>query len=110
MRKTQFTALANRPDNCGATVFRFEFMNDLAIPCMLMRGGTSKGPLFLASDLPVDAHTRDDVLLSLMGSPDVRQRSPTRFHERLARLFLWPPLVCWDCMTRFHAFVLPLSS
>jgi len=44
------------------------------------------------------------------GSPDVRQRSPTRFHERLARLFLWPPFVCWDCMTRFHAFVLPLSS
>ena len=48
-------------------------MNDLAIPCMLMRGGTSKGPLFLAPDLPVDAHARDDVLLSLMGSPDIRQ-------------------------------------
>lgn len=48
-------------------------MNDIAIPCMLMRGGTSKGPLFLASDLPADAEARNDVLLSLMGSPDIRQ-------------------------------------
>lgn len=48
-------------------------MNDLAVPCMLMRGGTSKGPIFLASDLPTDADARDGVLLSLMGSPDIRQ-------------------------------------
>ena len=48
-------------------------MNDAAVSCMLMRGGTSKGPLFLASDLPRDATDRDNVLLSLMGSPDVRQ-------------------------------------
>ncbi|HEX9277707.1 MAG TPA: 4-oxalomesaconate tautomerase [Casimicrobiaceae bacterium] len=48
-------------------------MNDVAIPCMLMRGGTSKGPLFLASDLPGDANARDELLLSLMGSPDIRQ-------------------------------------
>ena len=44
-----------------------------AIPCTLMRGGTSKGPFFLASDLPSDAHTRDRVLLAAMGSPDSRQ-------------------------------------
>jgi 2-methylaconitate cis-trans-isomerase PrpF len=48
-------------------------MNDLAIPCMVMRGGTSKSPLFLASDLPADVRTRDKLLLSLMGSPDIRQ-------------------------------------
>src|SRR5438105_15426261 len=48
-------------------------MTDLAIPCMVMRGGTSKGPLFLATDLPADALTRDQVLLSVMGSPDIRQ-------------------------------------
>lgn len=48
-------------------------MNHVAIPCMLMRGGTSKGPLFLASDLPGDANARDELLLSLMGSPDIRQ-------------------------------------
>jgi len=43
------------------------------IPCTLMRGGTSKGPFFLASDLPPDPEQRDRVLLALMGSPDARQ-------------------------------------
>jgi 4-oxalomesaconate tautomerase len=38
-----------------------------------MRGGTSKGPFFLASDLPRDAKLRDRVLLAVMGSPDARQ-------------------------------------
>ena len=46
---------------------------ETAIPCMLMRGGTSKGPFFLQTDLPSDTATRDRVLLALMGSPDVRQ-------------------------------------
>jgi 4-oxalomesaconate tautomerase len=44
-----------------------------AIPCYFMRGGTSKGPFFLASDLPQDIATRDKVLLAVMGSPDKRQ-------------------------------------
>lgn len=44
-----------------------------AVPCCLMRGGTSKGPFFLASDLPQDAAQRNQVLLSAMGSPDPRQ-------------------------------------
>jgi 4-oxalomesaconate tautomerase len=43
------------------------------IPCTLMRGGTSKGPFFLATDLPSDAELRDRVLLAAMGSPDIRQ-------------------------------------
>ncbi|MDB6454116.1 4-oxalomesaconate tautomerase [Falsirhodobacter sp. 20TX0035] len=44
-------------------------MNDLqSIPCVLMRGGTSKGPFFLASDLPNDTALRDQILLSVMGS------------------------------------------
>ncbi|MDQ0771387.1 4-oxalomesaconate tautomerase [Pseudarthrobacter defluvii] len=43
------------------------------IPCLLMRGGTSKGALFLASDLPQDPTERDDLLLRIMGSPDPRQ-------------------------------------
>ena len=43
------------------------------IPCMMMRGGTSKGAFFLASDLPTDAAARDRVLLAVMGSPDKRQ-------------------------------------
>jgi 4-oxalomesaconate tautomerase len=45
----------------------------VAIPCMLMRGGTSKGAYFLASDLPQDAASRDLALLGIMGSPDKRQ-------------------------------------
>src|SRR5437762_4817596 len=44
-----------------------------AIPCLFMRAGTSRGPFFKASDLPADVPTRDRVLLSVMGSPDVRQ-------------------------------------
>lgn len=44
-----------------------------AIPCVMMRGGTSKGAYFLASDLPADTATRDRVLLAAMGSPDPRQ-------------------------------------
>lgn len=38
-----------------------------------MRGGTSKGPFFLASDLPAADALRDRVLLAAMGSPDPRQ-------------------------------------
>ncbi len=48
-------------------------MRQRAIPAVLMRGGTSKGPYFLAADLPADRETRDRVLLAVMGSPDVRQ-------------------------------------
>ena len=43
------------------------------LPCMLMRGGTSKGAYFLAGDLPADPHERDQVLLRVMGTPDPRQ-------------------------------------
>src|SRR5262245_55927963 len=35
---------------------------------MLMRGGTSKGLYFLASDLPEDPEERDATLLAAMGS------------------------------------------
>ena len=40
-----------------------------SIPCVIMRGGTSRGPYFLLSDLPKDVQQRDAVLLSAMGSP-----------------------------------------
>ena len=40
------------------------------VPAMWMRGGTSKGGYFLASDLPTN---RDAFLLRAMGSPDPRQ-------------------------------------
>lgn len=43
------------------------------IPCMWMRGGTSKGAYFLAEDLPSDTQARDKCLLKIMGSPDKLQ-------------------------------------
>ncbi len=38
------------------------------VRCTLMRGGTSKGLYFLASDLPGDPGERDALLLAIMGS------------------------------------------
>ena len=43
------------------------------IDVVWMRGGTSKGGYFLASDLPHDVAARDALLLGVMGSPDPRQ-------------------------------------
>lgn len=43
------------------------------IPCLLMRGGTSKGVFFLENDLPADPIERDQTLMKVMGSPDVKQ-------------------------------------
>ena len=43
------------------------------IPCVLMRGGSSKGLFFLAESLPDDTVARDRLLLAAMGSPDLRQ-------------------------------------
>jgi 4-oxalomesaconate tautomerase len=43
------------------------------IPCLFMRGGTSKGAFFLASELPADPGERDELLLRIMGTPDPRQ-------------------------------------
>jgi 4-oxalomesaconate tautomerase len=40
-----------------------------AIPCMLIRGATSKGAYFLATDLPSSKKERDALLLSTMGPP-----------------------------------------
>jgi len=43
------------------------------IACLWMRGGTSKGAVFLAEDLPAAQAERDALLLAIMGSPDPRQ-------------------------------------
>jgi 4-oxalomesaconate tautomerase len=44
-----------------------------SLKCMWMRGGTSKGAYFLASDIPADVKERDALLLRVMGSPDSHQ-------------------------------------
>ncbi|KKX33126.1 4-oxalomesaconate tautomerase [Rhizobium sp. LC145] len=48
-------------------------MSEDGIPCLWMRGGSSKGAYFLASDLPANPKERDELLLRIMGSPDPRQ-------------------------------------
>ncbi len=44
-----------------------------AIPYMQIRGGSSKGVYFLASDLPKEEALRNKVLLAVMGGGDARQ-------------------------------------
>lgn len=39
-----------------------------SLPCALMRGGTSRGPVFLASDLPERIDERDAALIGALGS------------------------------------------
>lgn len=49
-------------------------MNDLnRIKCMMYRAGTSKGAYFLDKDLPSNKEQRHNLLLKIMGSPDIRQ-------------------------------------
>jgi probable AcnD-accessory protein PrpF len=45
-------------------------MQQLRIPAVYMRGGTSKGVFFLAEDLPADREQRDRILMRVIGSPD----------------------------------------
>ena len=41
-----------------------------AIPCAVLRGGTSRGVYFRPEDLPDDASARDRILLQVVGGPD----------------------------------------
>jgi 2-methylaconitate cis-trans-isomerase PrpF len=43
------------------------------IPCVIQRGGTSKGIYIHEKDLPKDPEIRKRVILSIFGSPDRRQ-------------------------------------
>jgi len=43
------------------------------IPCVIMRGGTSRGPYFLANDLPIDWQSRKEILIAAMGAGDQLQ-------------------------------------
>ena len=44
-----------------------------AIPCVIMRGGTSKGIFIKSNHLPAEPAMRDRAILSIFGSPDPRQ-------------------------------------
>ena len=43
------------------------------IPCVIQRGGTSKGVYLHEKDLPRDPELRTKLILSIFGSPDIRQ-------------------------------------
>jgi methylitaconate Delta-isomerase len=45
----------------------------ISVPCLFMRGGSSRGGFFLDSDLPRDPAQRHALLLAAYGSPDERQ-------------------------------------
>jgi 2-methylaconitate cis-trans-isomerase PrpF len=45
----------------------------VSIKCTLMRGGTSKGVYILEKELPQDPKLREKIILSIYGSPDLRQ-------------------------------------
>ena len=43
------------------------------IPCVMMRGGTSRGAFLLAEHLPEDQTQRDKILMAIMGSGNDRE-------------------------------------
>ena len=49
-------------------------MNQAAVRCMLIRGGTSKGVYLLAGDLPPARDARDAMLLAAASFTASRQR------------------------------------
>ncbi len=49
-------------------------MDQISVPAVFMRGGTSKGLFFRAEDLPADRAARDRFFLAALGSPDPHGR------------------------------------
>jgi 2-methylaconitate cis-trans-isomerase PrpF len=47
--------------------------DQIGIPCVFMRGGTSRGAVLHAADLPADLELRKRLILGIYGSPDIRQ-------------------------------------
>ncbi len=45
----------------------------IAIPCVIMRGGTSNGIFIKSNHLPADQKKKEAAIMAIFGSPDVRQ-------------------------------------
>jgi 4-oxalomesaconate tautomerase len=68
------------------------------VRCMIMRGGSSKGAYFVASDLPDDPADRDRMLLAIMGSPDARQIDGIGgAHPLTSKVAIVAPAASQDC-------------
>jgi 2-methylaconitate cis-trans-isomerase PrpF len=48
-------------------------INQRAVRCVVLRGGTSRGVYFHEADLPADPQQRDKILMAVIGSGDPRQ-------------------------------------
>lgn len=48
-------------------------MEQMRMRCAILRAGTSKGIFIHENDLPVNAEERDQTILKIFGSPDIRQ-------------------------------------
>ncbi len=53
--------------------------DQVAVRCVLMRGGTSKAMFFHEADVPAAGPARDRFLMRAMGTPDVLQRAGGNF-------------------------------
>ncbi len=47
--------------------------DQVGVRCALMRGGTSRGAVLRAEDLPANRGLRERLILAIYGSPDLRQ-------------------------------------
>lgn len=45
----------------------------IAVPCAIIRGGTSKGVFLKQKDIPAEKEKRDKLIQAIFGSPDIRQ-------------------------------------
>ena len=50
-----------------------ENLETVAVPCSMLRGGTSRGVFFSAGDLPTERPAIAKILTNVLGSPDARQ-------------------------------------
>ena len=48
-------------------------LETVEVPCSILRGGTSRGVFFSASDLPTERDAIGKILTNILGSPDARQ-------------------------------------
>ena len=64
-------SIVQKNANC-AEIAASDHMNmNLSIPCVLMRGGTSRGPYFLREWLPADEARRNQALIGAIGAGDL---------------------------------------
>ena len=64
--------VASRPNIDVRAETPFVAVDDQAVRCVVMRGGTSRGLFFHEQDLPYNPTARDKVIMGAVGAPDPR--------------------------------------